>query len=277
MNRPFVLHQITAIEIPPARLPEIAVSSGCDQISLFTYSPTAGLPKENSGYHFPLVTQTTKAAVLTALQEQGIAVNGVEFFPISAEIDVPTFAASLALGRELGAKRAVTLIFDDNASRAVDKLGKFCELARKEDLSVGLEFTPLTRGCGSLQRAVWFVDQLGNDSLGIGIDTLHLIRSGGTAEQLLALDPCYFRYVQMCDGHSLQESSDYFAEAHNREFPGKGKFPLRDILNALPASIPIEVEVPSDSKREAGIPAEQRAKDAAMYARAIIDTLTPSR
>lgn len=277
MDRPFVLHQITAIEAEPKLLPGIAALSGCNQVSLFTNSPSAGLPEENTGYNFPLVTQNTKQAVQAELRKHDIQVDGIEFFPMSSGIDVRDFTGALALGRELGAKRAVALVFDDNASSTLDRLGEFCNLAEKEGLTVGLEFTPLTRGCRSLQQAVWFVDQVGRKSLGIGIDTLHLTRSGGTVEQLLALDERYFSYVQLCDGHGLQESSDYFTEAHNREIPGEGDFPLRAILNALPASIPIELEVPSDARRESGIPAEERARTAAKYARAIIDSLSPLR
>ena len=43
---------------------------------------------------------------------------------------------------------------------------------------------------------------------------------------------------------------------HNREVPGKGDLPLREILNAVPAVMQIEIEVPAAHRREAGVTAE---------------------
>lgn len=277
MTRQVILHQMTAMGVAPAKLPELAATIGCTQLSLFTYTPSAGLPKENSGFVFPLVTPQMKGEVMAALAEHNVTVSGVEFFPISADIAVADFARSLALGRELGAERAVTLVFDDNPSRAVDKLGTLCELASAEELSLGLEFTPLTKGCISLQQAAWYVDQIGGGKLGIGVDTLHLVRSGGSAADILALDARYFRYSQVCDGQGMQASADYYGETHNRELAGKGIFPLEEILNALPKSIPLEVEVPSEMRWGAGISYDQHAREAIAHAQAIVDRLIPTR
>lgn len=274
MARPIVLHQMTAMPVSPDRLPALAASIGCKAVSLFTYTPDSGLPEENAGFSFPLVTDELRESVQATLRDNDVSVSGVEFFPIAADIDVEDFVRSLALGRELGARRAVTLVFDDNPARALDKLGRLCDLAAAQELSLGLEFTPLTRGCVSLQQAVWYVDQIGGGKLGIGVDTLHLVRSGGTAADIRALDGDYFRYAQICDGIGIQQSADYFAETHNRELPGLGDFPLRDILGALPASIPLEVEVPSEVRWEAGVTAEQHARDAVNRTRTIVETLT---
>src|SRR5690606_16862120 len=144
--------------------------------------------------------------------------------------------------------RAVTLVFDRDRGRAIDRLGAFCELARREGLAPALEFTPLTGGCDDLDSAVAFVDAIGREALGLGVDVLHLVRSGGGAEALRALAPDCFRYAQLCDGHGLHVSTDYFGEAHQREIPGRGDFPLAEIVAALPAGITLEVEVPSDRR-----------------------------
>ena len=277
MNRPVILHQMTAMTVAPAKLPQLAARIGCRQVSLFTFTPNAGMPEENAGFAFPLVTAEVKNDVLAALGEHNISVSGVEFFPITAEIEVETFARSLALGRELGAERAVTLVFDEEGSRAADKLGILTEMAAAEELALGLEFTPLTRGCTSLTQAAWYVDQVGRGKLGIGVDTLHLVRSGGTAADILALDGNYFRYSQICDGRGVQPSADYYGETHNREVPGKGDFPLEDILNALPASIALEVEIPAEESWENGLDPHRHAREAIARAQELVDRLTPAR
>jgi hypothetical protein len=63
-----------------------------------------------------------------------------------------------------------------------------------------------------------------------------------------------------CDGRGLKPSSEYMAEAHERELPGKGDFPRKEILSALPESTPLEVEVPSARRGEAGGSALTRAQ-----------------
>lgn len=211
------------------------------------------------------------------LADNGIRVLGVEYFPITAEARIEDYAAGLALGRELGANRAVTHIHDVDSARAMDKLGQLCDVAAAEGLAVGIEFTGLTRGCLSMARAAWFVDQVGRANIGIGVDMLHLVRTGGTADDVAKLDARYFSYGQICDGHGLHSSSDYMSEAHERELPGAGDFPLVEILSALPESTPLEVEVPSEKRHTAGMPALDHVRDVVSRTRALLLALTPTR
>jgi hypothetical protein len=75
----------------------------------------------------------------------------------------------------------------------------------------------------------------------------------------------------------LHSSSDYFAEVHDRELPGDGEFPLRDILSVLSAATPIEVKIPSERRKAAGLSALKFARDAGARSRALVDALQPSR
>jgi sugar phosphate isomerase/epimerase len=169
----------------------------------------------------------------------------------------------------------VTHVHDTDGARAVDKLGALCDLAAKEDLAIGLEFTSLTRGCGSIQRAAWFVDQIKRSNFGIGVDCLHLVRSGGTVENLEALEPRYFGYAQICDGFGLEASADYLTESHDRQLPGDGNFPLEAIIKALPAATALEVEVPSAARLKAGVSALEHARRAMAQARTLVDRAAP--
>jgi sugar phosphate isomerase/epimerase len=275
MQRPLILHHNTALGTEPLEFIDIAAACRCEQVSLFTYSPESGLPKENAGFRFNTVTAQTRGELQARLAEHGLSVSGIEFYPITETADIRSYQASLALGRELGANRAVTLIFDADRGRALDRFGAFCELAQEQALTVGLEFTPLTRGCPSLDAARWFIEQAGQSHAGIGLDMLHLIRSGGSAADVARLEPRYVSYAQLCDGHGLHRSSDYFDEPRNRELPGEGDFPLQDILRALPAALALEVEVPSDKGRQAGVPAIQHAMEAVRHARAVLAAAVP--
>ena len=277
MSRPLVLHQVTVMDVSPADLVQLAAENGCDQVSIFTCSPQTIMPGLESPLVFPTVTEDTKQDFLQRLRDRGVTVSGVEYFPILPDIDIGAYGAPLALGRELGAERAVTHIHDQDGSRAVDRLGALCELARSHGLSVGIEFTPLTRGCTTLQRAVWLVDQVGADNLRIGVDALHLVRGGGTAQDVASVAPRYFANGQICDGHGLHVSSDYMSEVHDRELPGAGDFPLVEIFSALPADTPLEIEVPHERRARTGVSASDHVADTVRRSRALIAQLTPHR
>jgi sugar phosphate isomerase/epimerase len=277
MARPIGLHQVTVMDVDPLQLIELAASAGCDRVSVFTFSPRPVLPGQKSRLLFPTVTREMQGDLRQRLAAHGVAVMGVEFFPITADADLADYVAGLSLGRSLGATRAVTHVHDSDGARAVDKLGALCDLAAKEELTVGLEFTPLTRGCGSIQRAAWFVDQIRRSNFGIGVDCLHLVRSGGTAKDLEGLESRYFSYAQICDGFGLAASADYMGESHDRQLPGQGDFPLEEIIRALPAATPLEVEVPSAKRIEAGVTPLDHARRAMAQARVLVDGAVPTR
>lgn len=276
MRRPLGLHQTTAMDLAPVDLVKAAAAAGFDHVSLFTHNPAVPLDGHEDKFVFPKVTEQTKREVLDCLAANGLHVVNAEFFLMRPDIELETYVPGLALGRELGARNAVTHVFETEPSRAVDILGAFCDLAEAEDLTVTIEFCQMTPGCKSIEQAAWFVDQVGKANLGFGICPMHLIRSGGTADDVARHAKRYIRFGQVNDGRGLHSSVAYFDEVHDRELPGNGDFPLHDILSALPADAPIEVKIPRDSRIRAGEPARAYIDEAFVRTRAIIDGLQPT-
>ena len=265
------------MDVSPVELVDIAAQAGYQHVSLFTNAPVVPLGEQGSKFVFPTVTQQTRRDVMDRLAAHGLGVLNAEFFLMRPDVELTDYIPGLALGRELGAKNAVTHIFEPDRERAVDILGAFCELAAKEDMNVAIEFCPMTPGCKSLQQATWFVDQVGLPNLGFGICPLHLIRSGGTATDIANLDARYLLYGQLNDGHGLHADSAYFEEVHDRQLPGNGDFPLHDIVSALSATAPLDMKCPSDSRRSAGISALDYAQEASQRSRQLIEGLAPVR
>ena len=85
---------------------------------------------------------------------------------------------------------------------------------------------------------------MNRSNLAIAIDALHLFRTGGTLDQLAALDPSTIGYAQLCDGPDFRRSNDYLAEAMHRMIPGEGVFPLGDLVALLGPHVDIDIEVP---------------------------------
>lgn len=278
MNRPIILHQLNAVGVSPSEFIRLAAANDCRQVSVFTFDGSDVLPRSNSGLAYPQpVTADSRRDVSRALADTGVTLDGVEFFPLTAEVDLNIYEPALALGAKLGARRAVTHVFIQDDALVVDRLGAFCELAEAHGLKVSSEFCPLTPGNPSLARARWLVDQVGRDSFGIGVDVLHVVRSGAIAADLAKLAPRYFGIVQICDARGTHVSSTYMQDVHNREVPGEGDLPLHDLLSAVPAEMPIEIEVPAAHRRARGVTAAEHVRDVLAGTRKIVATLTPQR
>lgn len=278
MTRPIILHQLNAVGATPAEFVRIAADNDCRRVTMFAYDGGHVLPRSNSGLTYPTpIGPDMKDEVARALAETGVALDGIEFFPLTADVDFELYKPALALGAELGARRAVTHVFIQDDAQVVDRLGEFCDLAEAQGMKVSSEFCPLTPGNPSLERARWLVDQVGRASFGIGVDMLHVVRSGAGAADIAALDPRYFGVVQICDARGAHVSSDYIKDVHNREVPGQGDLPLHELLSAVPAALPIEAEVPAAHRRAAGASAAEHVRDVLAGARAVLAGLTPSR
>jgi sugar phosphate isomerase/epimerase len=74
---------------------------------------------------------------------------------------------------------------------------------------------------------------------------MHFFRTGGTLEKLAAVGTDVIGYVQLADAPNTPPGDSYFLDAmFARLVPGRGELPLRELIAALPADMPISLEVP---------------------------------
>ena len=277
MKRALGLHQLSAMDLTPFELVDAAAACGYDRVSLFTNAPHVPIAGQEGKFVFPTVLPHMQREMRARLDDRGLDMVNAEFFLMRPDVDPGSYRPGLALGRELGARHAISHVFEPEASRAVDILGRFCDIAASEDMIVAIEFCQMTPGCKSLAQAKWFVDQMGRPNIGFGICPMHLVRSGGTAADIAALDPEYLLYGQINDGRGLHVAEAYFDEVHNRELPGNGDFPLHDILSALPARVPIEFKCPDERRRTAGVSGQDHVANGFARSRALVDGLQPGQ
>jgi sugar phosphate isomerase/epimerase len=263
-------HQMNALELTPVELVPIAHEVGCQYICVFVCVPLPQLP-------FTAMPPESAPELLRRLDATGIEVENVEFFPLTEDVDVESYRAPLELGAQIGGRRLVTVIDDTVRTRAAENLARLCDLGAEYGLKVGLEFMPLTRGCPNLATALELLGLVGKPNLGLATDPLHIIRSGGSFEDLLAVPPELFGYAQLCDGPDLVPRDDYWVEVFERLVPGEGVFPLATFLDALPAATPVDVEVPSVRRREAGGPPLELARRSAKASRELLEQAQPTR
>lgn len=271
--RPLALHQLTALEAGPVELVSIAEELGCERVCLFVHSPRAAAGRGPTTEAFPTVTRALKRELKARLDGCGISVSNVDYFPLGRDVVVDDHRGALDLAAELGARRAVTIVHDTVEARAVANLGRLSELAAGFGLALGLEFMGLSPGCASLQRALELIRCVGRPNVGVAVDPLHLVRTGGTVAELTGVHPSLIAHAQLCDGAHAGVTRSYLAEAMDRLAPGAGVFPLREMVRALPDTTPIDVEVPSRALQRQGVPALERARRAVAAARRLLDAV----
>jgi sugar phosphate isomerase/epimerase len=151
-------------------------------------------------------------------------------FYLRPETKISDFVPALALGAELGARYALVQGDDPDYRRLVENFARFCDAAAPLGLSAAVEFVP-ARHLATLPKALQLLREARRTNGCVLVDALHLARSGHPMVDLKMLD---LPYAQISDG---------IPATGERRIPGEGELRLGEFLDALPAGIPLSVEV----------------------------------
>jgi sugar phosphate isomerase/epimerase len=260
------LHHVTVMDVGPVELVSIAAELGCHHVCLFTHVDPEALQL------FPCTWDSaTLREVAQRCSATGVSAHSLEYFNVYPETDLDTYRQGLEIGAQLGARCATTHVRDSEPRRAADNFARFCDIAGEFGISPAIEFTELA-GPGTLGDAREIVEGANRVNAGIALDTLHLFRSGGTVDDVAKLNPQFIKSVQMSDGPMrLQNANEYFNETvFERQIPGEGEFPLRELARFFPPGMVIDIEVPLKSYMNRGSSALQRARLAVEGARRVL-------
>lgn len=192
-------------------------------------------------------------ATRQAAVDLGIAIELVYPFSFGSRISVPAFEPDLECAAELGAQRVNALVYDRDEARAANNLGAFTDLVRRYGLLTAVELFPGSR-VASLEDGVELLERVDSPEwLGLNVDLLHLMRSGGDVSQLATLGKESIFIAQACDGPlNLDPSQFAFEASSNRLLPGQGDFDIAAFVESLPGDCPVCLEIPiSDSSEGA--------------------------
>jgi sugar phosphate isomerase/epimerase len=262
---PISLEQLTIDDAGPMQLVSIASMLGCQHVSLFLR------PARRPPQWYRLVTEAGFRKELgSRMADCGVTPYTVEFFPLSPRTQVDTYRPAFECAATLGARRMSVLVSDADEERRLELFCELCDRAAEYGLGVNVEFVAITE-LPSLRDAVRLLHRANRPNAGIMVDCLHLVRSGSTVAELAATDPHLVGGAQFCDGPFTMAPERQLYEAINeRMIPGKGEFPLREFVAALPPDVPIGVEVPLKSLKDSGVVPLERARLAVEASRRII-------
>jgi sugar phosphate isomerase/epimerase len=248
---------ITVLGMPPADYIHLAADVGVDEISL-GYNPITPNPYNFEAWS--LLDANVRRATREALDARGVRIGLTEGIFITPKTDAKDRAREIDIAAELGARGVNTLSLDPDRARALDQIAALAEMAAAAGLVTTLEFAPIM-AIQDLQGAVAAARHVGRADFGIVVDAMHLVRSGGTAAELAALDPNLIGHVQICDASRDFTFESYRHEAGaERKLPGDGEFPLADIIAAVPKDKTLGLEIPSLSSAQAGVSAKQHVE-----------------
>jgi sugar phosphate isomerase/epimerase len=235
MTLPLCLDHLSLVDLTALELAEVAAKLGFARVSLFI----TPLPLS------PALDLTTNPPALLALRRamaaDGLKAGVIEPFMLDTATDWELLQRSADVAAELGGC-VNALGFDPEPARLEDSLARLAAMARKAGTAMVIEAYPLSQ-IRTQAEALAYAAALGPD-IGLCVDVLHVIRSGGTWDDVAALPQDRIRHVQLNDG-PLQPPQDRFHEAvAGRLPPGAGEFDLRALLPRLPAGAVLAVEAP---------------------------------
>jgi len=238
---PLGVAHLTALELPPPVLVREAAKAGFASVGLRV------APVAPGAIEYPLKMGTEAQQELRRiLQGEGVRLYDVEFFPLTPEIDVQSYAGLLEASADLGAVSVNVSGDDPDFVRLTQTFVAMCELAGAFGLRIDLEFMRW-RVCANLNDAVRLVSAAGQPNGAILLDCLHLNRSGSKPTELRDVPAGLIRVAQLCDASPRMPATEAEVIAEAREGrlpPGEGSLPLIEIVRTLPSDAAFTVEVP---------------------------------
>ncbi|WP_281074609.1 sugar phosphate isomerase/epimerase family protein [Klebsiella quasivariicola] len=255
--RTLSLAALTLLDVPPPEQVRIAARTG------FTHVGLRLLPATPTDPDYDMLGDTPAVrATLAALMETGIRVSDVEIVRLT-----PGFTLDDRLQRfmetaaRLGARQVLVAGNDDNLQRSADNLAILAAASRPYGLTMNLEPMPWTQ-LRTIADAQALIAASGREDIGILVDALHFWRAGESLAALSSLPAHQLNYMQLCDGAAQRPESEQelIRQARSaRNVPGEGGLDLHGLMSALPATLPVSLEVPLDGEQGA-LPPLQRAQ-----------------
>jgi sugar phosphate isomerase/epimerase len=226
---PIILAPTTLMTSPALEFIDAAIEAGYDGIGIRLY-PSPGLP------FFPVVgDRDLMREVKQRIDDSGLQVCDVLTCYLQPEMDFEAMRVAHEFGAELGARYALAIGDDPEWDRMVQHFGRLCEQTTEVGLTCALEAPVSSRALNTLALNLRLIDEAAPERAVLAIDPVHFHRSGATAEELRGLDPRLIEYTQLRDTTSLTPGDPDC-------LPGEGTVPLHDILDVMPADLPLSVE-----------------------------------
>jgi sugar phosphate isomerase/epimerase len=260
LKRYLGLAHLTALELTPAQLITTAASAGYDGVGL-RLIPVVGQAFPHAPLDLPAIERAAK--------ETGLRIYDIEVFRLEAQTKVAEFEPMLEISQRLGATELLVHGADPDASRLTNSFGQLCDLAARYGLAANLEPMPWVE-VSNMAKALRVIEDAARPNGALLVDAIHFFRGGDRLAELAGVRRERLRYMQLTDARAETptDMQEMIRQARgDRLFPGEGGLDLRGLLKALPADLPISLEIPYAKP----MPALERMRRALAATKAMLD------
>ncbi len=245
MDKSYSLAYLTACHVDAVTALRIAADLGYRHVGL------RPVPNGSGGAFQPLIDEPALLREVLAVQrDRGVTVFDLEIVRIGANFDPQAWRPLMELGQTLGARAVLVAADDREPARLADHYARLCELMRPYGLTADLEFMPWT-AVRTAREAIAVIKAAGVPAnAGILVDALHVGRSDTTLADIRAIPRDWLHYAQVCDATTRPDHDGPFTVDElihtaraERLLPGEGEIDLGGLFSALPADLPVSVEI----------------------------------
>jgi sugar phosphate isomerase/epimerase len=236
MKRAIGLAALTVLELSHEEQVRVAAEAGYSHVGL-RFIPVAG-----QSIHHALDVP----AIENRLADTGVRVLDVEVFRLAPETDVARFEPVLAMSARLRATELLVHGADAEEARLVENFGRLCDLAATYGLNANLEPMPWV-DVSDTSKAMRVINAAGRKNSALLVDAIHFFRAGDNVQALGKIPRAQLRYAQLCDARPERpaDMQEIIRQARSdRLFPGEGGRDLAGLMRALPADLPLSLEIP---------------------------------
>ncbi len=250
-------------EFGPVETVRAAAAGGFDAVGLWI---------EPGSWSAPMLRE-----VRAALADTGLPVLDVEVAWLRPDNALDDHRRMIDIGAQLGAANALCVSSHIDAATTIAELSALCRHAEGCGMRIALEFGVFTE-VKDLDAALAILDAVGHPLRALLVDPIHVDRSGSSIHAIADVDPTLLPYAQFCDAPAERpDPSDFGAVIIDavdlREQCGAGALPLASLYRALPAGIPLSIELRSKALREGYPDPCERARVTAEATRRWMETL----
>ena len=257
MSRIYSLAYLTSHRCTPPEAVRIAAANSYAYVGLRLWPNSPGAPQQ-SLLGLPEVLRETVAAQ----NDTGVGVFDLEIIRIGAQFDPHTWDALYDAGAALKAKAILVAGDDTDEARLTANYARLCEVMKPYGMTADLEFMPWT-AVPDAKSALRIVNNAGKPAnAGILVDALHFGRSATTLSDIRAIPRELLHYAQICDaeaGLSFTTEQMIHTARCERLLPGDGSIDIQGLFDALPADLPISVEVVNFEREKVASPMDWAA------------------
>ena len=241
MTRSYSLAYLSSHRCTPAEAIRVAAQTGYQFVGMRLWPNAPGAPQQHLLGQAQALRET-----LAAQRDTGVGVFDLEIIRINEGFDPHTWDALYDVGAQLQAKAILVAGDDPNEARLTANYARLCEVMKPYGMTADLEFMPWTE-VKDAKSALRIVQNAGMPAnAGILVDALHFGRSTTTLEDIRAIPRQLLHYAQICDaeaGLNFTTEQMIHTARCERLLPGDGDIDLPGLFAALPADLPISVEV----------------------------------